>query len=174
VLGVSTIATLGFVAAALYSALQRPQLLKTELEEKIDQGKAFSSSKRFTLSSGGSISVLFNNKSDKKIKIVAAEIDSQGNILIDIYDNVTVEAEGNKWNIRNLDLKSDYIVNVQIEDGGSYSGGELVHQTVGYGGAKNFAVGALSEVGEKVIIHPWSKHNANHNKRHNTGNQALS
>ena len=154
VLGVSTIATLGFVAAALYSALQRTQVIKTEFEAKADEGKAFSSSKRFSLAAGSSISVVFINKSDKKVKILVGEIDSYGNILIDIYDNITIEAEGNKWNIRNLDLKSTYKLDVQIEDGGTYSGGELVHQTVGYGGQKTFAVGALSEVGEKVIIHP--------------------
>jgi len=129
-------------------------IVYTELAKKVKEGKAFSSSKRFTLNAGESVSVLFNNKSDKTVVMVVAEVDVEGNVDIDIYDNVTVESSGNKWDIRNLNLGSSYMTNVEVEDGGTYTGGKLVHQTIGFGGKKNFAVGSLSEVGEGVYIPP--------------------
>jgi len=126
----------------------------TELTRKIEEGKAFTSSKRFTINSGESKYIVFNNKSQKKVKLVSVEVNTEGNIDIDIYDNVDILSSGNKWKIRNLNLESDYMTSVEIEDGGSYSGGELVHETIGYGGVKNFAVGSQSEVGEQIIIPP--------------------
>lgn len=152
VLGVSLITVLGFITATIYGALQRRLIVATELERKIEEGRAFSSSKRFTLAAGGSVRILFNNRSGRNVKVVAVEINTQGNINVDIYDNVTVESSGSKWIIRNLNLASNNTIDVDVEDGGTYSGGELVHQTIGYGGAKNFAVGSLSEVGERVIV----------------------
>jgi len=129
-------------------------LVYTELAKKIEEGKAFSSSKRFELAGNGSVSILFNNKSDKEVKIVSVEIDTEANISIDIYDNVNVVSSGDKWDIRNLNLGSDYMTSVEIEDGGNYTGGEQIHQTIGFGGIKNFATGSRSDVGEEVIIPP--------------------
>lgn len=147
------IVTMVFVAAALYQMLAGRIIVDTELTRKIEEGKAFSAAKRFTIDAGGTIEILFKNDSGKTMKIVAVEIDTEQNIDIDILEDVTVESNGNAWTIRNLNLGSDYIPDgVVIEDGGTYSGGNVVHQTIGYGGAKNFAVGSRAEVGEKVLI----------------------
>mgnify|MGYP000551242636 CR=1 FL=1 len=130
-------------------------LVYTELAKKIEEGKAFSSSKRFELAGNGSVSILFNNKSDKEVKIVSVEIDTEANISIDIYDNVNVVSSGDKWDIRNLNLGSDYMTSVEIEDGGNYTVvTRVIHQTIGFGGIKNFATGSRSDVGEEVIIPP--------------------
>jgi len=141
-----------FYTAYVNAVNRNTVTIYTELERKVEEGKAFTSSKRFSLSSGSSIRILFNNKANVNVKIVAVEVNTEANVLIDIYDNVTVNVEGNAWAIRNLNLGSNYMTNVRIEDSGDYADGELIHQTIGYGGTKNFAVGSLSEVGEKVII----------------------
>jgi len=126
--------------------------VKTELEKKVDEGKAWSSSKRFTLDAGSSKQVVLINNSGKNIKVVAVEVSSEGNADLDIYSDVTVEAHGDVWVISNLNLASDYMIDVRIEDGGTYSGGTKRHETIAYGGAKQFAVGSLSEIGEGVIL----------------------
>jgi len=126
--------------------------VKTELEKKVDEGKAWSSSKRFTLDAGSSKQVVLINNSGKTIKVVAVEVSSEGNADLDIYSDVTVEAQGEPWTISNLNLGSDYMIDVRIEDGGTYSGGTKRHETIAYGGAKQFAVGSLSEIGEGVIL----------------------
>lgn len=154
VTGSITAVTLLYIAIAMYQLQAGRVIVDTELTRKIEEGKAFTSSKRFTVAAGDSVSIVFNNKSDKKVKIVGIEVNTEGNIDIDVYDNVSIENLGNKWDIRNLNLESSYVPNVEIADGGTYSGGELVHQTIGYGGVKNFAVGSQSDVGEKVIIPP--------------------
>lgn len=154
VTGSITVITLLYIAMAMYQLQVGRLVVEPELSVKIKEGKAFSSSKRLTVPSGGSVSIVFINKSDKKVKVAAIEIDTLGNLDVDIYDNVQVNTEGNAWTVRNLDLKSDYIIDVTIADGGDYTDGELVHQTVAHGGTKNFAIGSLSEVGEGVIVHP--------------------
>jgi len=127
-------------------------MVKTELEMKVDEGKAWSSSKRFTLNSGESKQVVLINNSGKNIKVVAIEVSSEGNADLDIYSDVTVEAQGDAWVISNLNLASDYMIDVRIEDGGTYSGGTKRLETIAYGGAKQFAVGSLSEIGEGIIL----------------------
>ena len=154
VIGSITAVTLLYVVLGIYQLQVGRLVVEPELSVKIKEGKSFSSSKRLTVPAGGSVSIVFINKSDKKVKIVATEIDTLGNLDVDIYDNVQVNTEGNVWTVRNLDLKSDYMIDVTIADGGDYVGGEPVHQTVAHGGTKNFAIGSLSEVGEGVIVHP--------------------
>jgi len=154
--GSITVVTLLYIAMIMYQMQLGRIIIKTELEKAVDEGKGFSSSKRFTIASGSSVSAVLNNKSGKRIKVVAVEIDTTANLEVDIYDNVTISASGNKWIIRNLNLESDYMTSVEVEDGGTYTGGELVHQTIAHGGTKNQAVGSLSEVGEGVIIPPNS------------------
>ena len=151
VTGISSIIIMLYMVSMIYGGRV---VTDTELTRKIEEGKAFTSSKRFTINSGESKYIVFNNKSQKKVKLVSVEVNTEGNIDIDIYDNVDILSSGNKWKIRNLNLESDYMTSVEIEDGGSYSGGELVHETIGYGGVKNFAVGSQSEVGEQIIIPP--------------------
>ena len=124
----------------------------TEMAKKIEEGKAFSASNRLTIAAGESKDILIENRSGKNIKIVVVEITTLSNINIDIYDNVHVDSHGNTWTIRNLNLASSYIPNVIIEDSGSYSGGELVGNKLGYGGAPAKAIGSASEVGETVVI----------------------
>jgi len=154
VTGFVTVATLLYIAAVVYQLQVGRVVTEAELAVKVKEGKAFSSSKRLTVPAGNSVSIVFINKSDRKVKVAATEIDTLENLDVDIYDNVQVNTEGNKWTIRNLDLKSDYVIDVTVADGGDYVGGEPVHQTVAHGGAKNFAIGSLSEVGEGVIVHP--------------------
>lgn len=152
-LSMSMVVTLAFVAAALYQMLAGRVVVDTELVRKTEEGKAFSASKRLELPAGGTIEVLFRNDSGKTMKLVAIEVVTEQNIDIDVLEGVAVESSGNAWTIRNLNLGSDYVPDgVVIEDGGTYSGGTVVHQTIGYGGAKNFAVGSLSEVGEQVLV----------------------
>ena len=96
--------------------------------------------------------MVFANDSGKSVKLVAVEVVTLSNLAVDVYADVSVDSHGSKWVSTNLNLGSDYMVNAYAEDGGSYSGGTLKHQTLAYGGAKNFAVGSLSEVGEGVIL----------------------
>ena len=154
VTGISSVVIMLYMAIVLSGLYGGRVIADTELTRKIEEGKAFTASKRFSLDSGQTVQVVFNNKSDKKVKVVSVEINTEGNVDIDVYDNVSIDASGNKWTIRNLNLDSDYMTAVEIEDGGTYSGGEPVHETIGYGGAKNFAVGSQSEVGEQVIVPP--------------------
>ena len=154
VTGISTVIIMLYMAIMLSGLYGGRVIADTELTRKIEEGKAFTSSKRFTLDSGQTVQIVFNNKSDKRIKVVAIEVNTEGNVDIDVYDNVSIDSSGNSWTIRNLNLGSDYMTAAEVEDGGTYSGGEPVHETVGYGGAKNFAVGSLSEVGEEVIVPP--------------------
>ena len=141
--------------AAIILSLQRDWTRAyTDLELKVKDGRAWSCSKRFTIPAGGSQKVLFANDSDRSVKLVAVEVVTFSNLAIDIYSDVSVDSHGSKWTATNLNLGSDYMVNAYAEDGGSYSGGTLKHQTLAYGGAKNFAVGSLSEVGEGVVIPP--------------------
>lgn len=125
--------------------------VKTELEKKVDEGKAWSSSKRFTLDAGSSKQVVLINNSGKNIKVVC-EVASEGNADLDVYVDVAVQAHGEAWTITNLNLGSDYMIDVSVEDGGTYSGGTKRHETIAYGGAKQFAVGSLSEIGEGIIL----------------------
>ena len=148
-----------FYLLSLSSQVQKQQYVLpqsfvayTEMAKKIEEGKAFSASNRLTIAAGGSKDILIENRSGKNIKIVVVEITTLSNINIDIYDNVTVSSHGNKWDIRNLNLASAYITNVIIEDSGSYSGGELVGNKLGYGGSPSRAIGSASEVGETVVI----------------------
>lgn len=148
-----------FYLLSLSSQVQKQQYVLpqsfvtyTEMAKKIEEGKAFSASNRLTIAAGESKDILIENRSGKDIKIVVVEITTLSNINIDIYDNVHVDSHGNAWIIRNLNLTSSYIPNVIIEDSGSYFGGELVGNKLGYGGSPSRAVGSASEVGETVVV----------------------
>ena len=151
--GIIAVMLSGLFYSLYTSVLTREVFIaKTELEKKIEEGKAWSSSKRFTLDAGSSKQVVLINNSGRNIKVVAIEVSSEGNADLDIYSDVTVEAQGDAWVISNLNLASDYMVDVRIEDGGTYSGGTKRHETIAYGGAKQFAIGSLSEIGEGIIL----------------------
>jgi len=125
------------------------------LEDRIEQGIAFSASKRFdSVANGGIIQVVFSNPtgSGKKAYIVAVEIESTGQGAVDIYRDVSIDAHGTEIPIMNLDLGSDNPSVCEIEYEGSYSGGTLAHQTVVHGGVRSNAIGSLAEVGERVKI----------------------
>ena len=125
------------------------------MEDRIEQGRAFSASKRFdSVADGSIIQVVFSNPtgSGKVVYIVAIEIIATGQGAIDIYRDVSIDAHGTDIPIMNLDLGSDNLPVCEIEYGGTYSDGTLAHQTVVHGGTKINAVGSLSEVGEKVKI----------------------
>jgi len=125
------------------------------MEDRIEQGRAFSASKRFdSVADGSIIQVVFSNPtgSGKVVYIVAIEIIATGQGAIDIYRDVSIDAHGTEIPIMNLDLGSDNLPVCEVEYGGTYSDGELAHQTVVHGGTKINAVGSLAEVGEKVKI----------------------
>jgi len=158
-------AGLGFIAEFLFSLTSvmlmvaiASQLYRdyvkayTELEIKIAEGKAFSSSKRFTLDAGASKQVVFVNESGREVKMAAGEVSTEGNLDIDIYTDVVIESHGSRWVSSNLNLGSSYTIEAYAEDGGTYSGGTKRHETIAYGGARNFAVGSLASIGEGIII----------------------
>ena len=125
------------------------------MEDRIEQGIAFSASKRFdSVADGSIIQVVFSNPtgSGKVVYIVAIEIIATGQGAIDIYRDVSIDAHGTEIPIMNLDLGSGNLAVCEVEYGGTYSEGVLAHQTVVHGGTKINAVGSLSEVGEKVKI----------------------
>ena len=158
-------AGLGFIAEFLFSLTSvmlmvaiASQLYRdyvkayTELELKIAEGKAFSTSRRFTLNAGASKQVVFINESGKEVKMAAVEVITEGNLNIDIYTDAVIESHGSRWVSSNLNLGSGYSVEAYAEDGGTYSGGTKRHETIAYGGARNFAVGSLASIGEGIII----------------------
>lgn len=152
------------VLNALYSWSQPPLMLNDNsvasaprFEDRIEEGRAFSSSKRIDgLASGSIVQFVFVNpqNSGKDVYIVAIEVVATGQGAIDIYRDVTITNIGNTVPIMNLNFGSNVSSVCQIGYNGTYSGGELAHQTVAPGGIKINAIGSLSEVGEKVKIPP--------------------
>ena len=127
----------------------------SRFEERIEQGLAFSVSKRFeNVASDTVVEILFSNPngSGKTVYIVAIEIIATGQGFVDIYRDVTIETAGIQLNVMNLNLGSTNVSSCVIETGGTYTNGTLAHQTVVYGGTKVNAVGSLAEVGERIII----------------------
>ena len=125
------------------------------MEDRIEQGRAFSASKRFdSVADGSIIQVVFSNPtgSGKVVYIVAIEIIATGQGAIDIYRDVSIDSHGTEIPIMNLDLGSNNPSVCEVEYGGTYSDGELAHQTVVHGGIRSNAVGSFAEVGERVKI----------------------
>jgi len=156
---ISVVTAVSYIVVLVYMVSMIAQIygagrvvVDTELSKKIVEGKAFSTSKRLTIGAGESVDILIENNSGKDIKLVLVEVTTLSNIDINIYDNVTVQSHGSQWTVRNLNLGSSNTIDVVVEDGGSYTGGELVAQKIGYGGAPAKAIGSAHEIGEAVII----------------------
>jgi len=129
------------------------------LRPYIEQGKAFSSSKRVFIASDASEYFYFENPQDnyKTAYIATIVVGGKAEADIDIYENITVINKGTPMRIRNLNLGSRNVATCKTYYGGSFSGlteDNSVHQTVLPGGSKIRAIGHLAEVGEAVIIPP--------------------
>ena len=141
----------------VYKTLKR--LYDLYLRPYIEQGKAFSSSKRVSIESDSSEYFYFENPqgNDKTAYIATVVIGGKAEGDIDIYENVTVTDKGTPMKIRNLNLGSSNVATCKTYYGGSFSNlteDNLAHQTVLPGGSKIRALGYLSEVGEAVVIPP--------------------
>lgn len=73
---------------------------------------------------------------------------------VDVYRNNTVSSSGTSVTPVNLNFGSSNTSVVNVEYGGSYVAGSLVHSTVVPGGSQIRAVGSAVEVGESVVIPP--------------------
>ena len=125
--------------------------------EKIEQGKAFSVSKRYTgVGNGDTIYMMFENPSDSGVIacIAVVEVIPDGKSYVDIYREFEVTSEGELQQPVNERLSSGNTAKCKVYYGGEYSVGTKVHETIAYGGRRNSAVGSLVEIGESVIIDP--------------------
>jgi len=125
--------------------------------EKIEQGRAFSVSRRYIgISDGDTIYMMFENPSDSKVIacIAAVEVIPDGKSYVDVYRDFEVTSEGELQQPVNERLNSDNEAKCKVYYGGEYSVGTKVHETIAYGGRRNSAVGSLVEIGESVIIDP--------------------
>jgi len=127
----------------------------SRFEKKIEEGYAFSSSERFaSVANGSTVEMVFQNPSGsgRDVNIIAVEIIPFGRGHIDIYENSKITDEGSQAQIFNLNMGSSNSSVCKVLYNGTYSGGDLKHKTVAYGGRSVRAIGSLSEVGEKVKI----------------------
>ena len=131
-------------------------VVKTELRQKIIEGKAFSVSHRFeNVASDAYVDLLFSNPSGsgKSANLVVIEVITFAQSHVDVYRGVTVTSTGTSITPLNLNLGSANESVVDVEYGGTYSPtGDPALNTVCPGGNRVRAVGGAVEVGETAII----------------------
>jgi len=127
----------------------------TRFAYKIEQGEAFSASHRFeSVAADGYVYFYGHNPTNSNVTVyvIAIEVTSTGKAFVDLFRNPTVSAAGTDVTITNLNFGSSNVSKCTVQHGGSYTVGASAHQTVIPGGSKNFAIGGLAEVGERVIV----------------------
>jgi len=125
------------------------------LRYKIEEGYAFSASRRFEgVGSGVAVDVFFENPSGsgKKANIVIIEVVSMAQAHVDIYRGNGVASPGTAITPVNLNLGSTNTSVVNVRYGGTYMLGDLALSTVCPGGSRLRAVGGAVEVGETVLV----------------------
>ena len=124
---------------------------------KIEQGKGFSVSKRFTgIVADGTVDIYFENpsNSDKTVRMVVIFVKTFAKAWVDIYRANSVTSAGTQMSPVNLNFGSSNSSVVVIYQGGTYNLGPNVHETVIPGGSHPRAIGDAAEVGETVVIPP--------------------
>ena len=132
-------------------------IAKPFFRKKIEEGKAFSISRRFEeVASGASVSIYFENPpySGVNAHIQMIEVVSMAQAFVDIYRDATKTAVGTPLSPFNLNMASPRTSKINAEYGGTYENGELALNTVCPGGSGVRAVGGAVEVGENLIIPP--------------------
>lgn len=131
------------------------------IEERIEDGKGFRASFRYDgLADGATTNILIQNPdgSGVEVHVILVEVVTGGSGAIDVYKDVEVTTLGSEIPKVNLNFGSDRIPNAVVTRDNSYTGGELIGQTMVFGGTVGgkggVAVGGLMDVGEKVIIPP--------------------
>jgi len=125
--------------------------------KKIKDGYGFSVSHRFEgVASGSAVEMYFENPSGsgRTVYIVTISVISFGQAWADVYRGNTVSVAGTALTPVNLNFGSSITSVVNVEYGGTYTTGTLVHNTVVPGGSLVRAVGGAVEIGETVVIPP--------------------
>jgi len=131
--------------------------IRTEFQQAIMDGKAFSVGDIFTgVSSGADRYVYFENPSDSNVKVhmIVIWVVTLAELHIRIYRDNTVISAGDQIEPINLNFSSNNRSKIIVYKGGSYSEGRYVKGSVCPGGSHIRAVGGAVEVGEQVIIPP--------------------
>jgi len=143
------------ISTALLQHTDGTVMINPRFFKKIVDGYAYSVSHRSeAVGSGSSVDIFFENPSGsgRRVFIIMIEVVSFAQAWIDIYRNNTVSASGTSITPVNLNFENGYASVVNVEYGGTYTTGTLVHSTVCPGGSAIRAVGGTAEVGESVVI----------------------
>ena len=138
-----------------YHLYSRVMTVDTWFRRKIREGKAFEASRRFTsIADGDKVDVLFENPSGSGVEVTffVVEVNGGAELWPDVLRNVSKDAAGSPMDVMNPNMGSDRQPKCRVESNGTYSGGTKVHETVSFGGQKQFAVGSLAEIGGSAII----------------------
>jgi len=130
-------------------------IVKPRFFKKIYEGGGFSISHRFeAVGSDATGEVYFENPlgSNREVFLVAIDVLSFAQVWVDIYRGNKVVSSGTTITPVNLNFESANASIVNVEYGGTYTAGTLVHNTLCPGGSRIRAVGAAVEIGEAVVV----------------------
>lgn len=118
------------------------------------EGSAFDASKRFTLSPGASADVVVVNPSGSGVDLylIDIEVTTTGTVYIDLYQDSTISSNGSEVPVLSKRVGSSKTPKGKVYHSGSYTPGQQVMETLGWGGVKNFASGGQVAVGVGIII----------------------
>jgi len=104
----------------------------------VKEGRAYDTSKRFSIGAGGSLDIIIINPSDntQEATIIEIEITATGTCFVDMYQDSEIVAQGTEVQAMPKIIGETPKNKVKIFYGGTYNPGTRVHETIVPGGTK--------------------------------------